>query len=93
MRRSIIVVVVLMITTSVLLQSGQKPGYKTLCQQQQNSALALHTLASVVGSTRAGYLNAANNLALFDHPQGVAVDASGNLFMTDQHNNVIQIIQ
>jgi sugar lactone lactonase YvrE len=44
------------------------------------------------GSGTRGYVNGVDSLAEFNNPQGVAVDASGNVFVADRSNNLIRKI-
>lgn len=55
-----------------------------------SSSGVVTTLAGQAGV--AGSTNGAGTLALFDHPQGVAVDSSGNLYVADTLNNEIRKI-
>jgi sugar lactone lactonase YvrE len=48
------------------------------------------TLAGVQGV--AGSVNGAGITATFSHPQGMAVDASGNVYVADTVNNLIRLI-
>jgi len=54
---------------------------------------AAHTLYVLAGSLNtAGYVDGPGASALFNNPQGVAVDAQGNVYATDFNNNVIRKI-
>jgi streptogramin lyase len=46
----------------------------------------------VAGSDSAGYVNGAGNIARFDHPFGITIDQSGNLYIADQGNSLIRKI-
>jgi sugar lactone lactonase YvrE len=48
------------------------------------------TIAGLASSI--GYSDGTNSAAPFDHPQGVAVDILGNVYVTDQSNNTIRKI-
>jgi hypothetical protein len=48
------------------------------------------TLAGGVSGTTAAYVDGSGSKAGFYGPTGVAVDASGNVFVADQNNNRIR---
>jgi sugar lactone lactonase YvrE len=50
-------------------------------------------VTTIAGTGVAGYQDGAGNSAMFDHPEGMVIDASGNLFVADGHNNVIRKIK
>lgn len=50
----------------------------------------LYVLAGAQNSQ--GDTDGAGNIALFKNPQGIAIDASGNIYVADQYNNVIRKI-
>jgi sugar lactone lactonase YvrE len=50
----------------------------------------LYTIAGAYGTS--GFLNGAGSAATFNYPQGIAIDASGNLYVGDQYNNCIRKI-
>ncbi len=61
-----------------------------------NSAIRKVTPNAVVstmaGGTGAGYFDATGATALFSNPEGVAVDASGNVYVSDFGNTLIRMI-
>jgi streptogramin lyase len=50
------------------------------------------TVSTLAGSGSAGYVNGAGTGASFNTPSGVAVDASGNVYVADLENRVIRKI-
>ncbi len=51
---------------------------------------SLYVLAG--GLNIAGFTNGAGNQALFNKPQGIAVDSNGVVYVADQNNNCIRTI-
>jgi hypothetical protein len=50
------------------------------------------TVSTVAGTTSVGYVDGPVADARFDHPQGVACDAAGDIFVADTDNNTIRVI-
>ncbi len=49
-------------------------------------------VSTLAGQGRAGYADGPGSAAMFDHPAGVAVDGSGNVYVADERNNRIRKI-
>lgn len=47
---------------------------------------------TVMGADTAGYANGTGSAARFNHPFGLAIDKSGNLYVADQGNDLIRMI-
>ena len=55
--------------------------------------LATTSVSVLAGSCgNSGYKDGAGSAALFDEPEGLALDPSGNVYVADQGNNVIRMI-
>ena len=50
------------------------------------------TVTTIAGSAEPGFLDGAADLARFDTPCGVAIDASGRIYVADTGNNIIRIV-
>jgi murein DD-endopeptidase MepM/ murein hydrolase activator NlpD len=50
------------------------------------------TVTTIAGSAEPGLLDGAADLARFDTPCGVAIDASGRIYVADTGNNIIRIV-
>jgi streptogramin lyase len=56
------------------------------------TAIGVVTTLAGAGPFAKGFVNGTGSAARFDYPSGVAVDASGNVFVADTDNNVIRKI-
>jgi sugar lactone lactonase YvrE len=50
------------------------------------------SIATVAGANGQGYLDGAGSVAMFDYPEGLTLDASGNLYVADEDNDAIRKI-
>ncbi|HME82889.1 MAG TPA: SMP-30/gluconolactonase/LRE family protein [Candidatus Eremiobacteraceae bacterium] len=50
------------------------------------------TVSTVAGTNSVGFVDGPVASARFDHPQGVACDAAGDIFVADTDNNTIRVI-
>jgi sugar lactone lactonase YvrE len=50
------------------------------------------TVTTFAGTGASGAVNATGTAASFNHPQGIAVDANGNIYVADYDNNLIREI-
>jgi len=50
------------------------------------------TVTILAGTGLAGYVNGAGTVARFNGPQGIAVDATGNIYVADRNDNMIRKI-
>jgi sugar lactone lactonase YvrE len=48
------------------------------------------TVTILAGTGLAGYVNGAGTIARFNSPQGIAVDAAGNIYVADRNDNMIR---
>jgi len=53
---------------------------------------AAGNVTTVAGSGASGYQDGSGANAEFNHPEGMVIDGSGNLYVADGHNNVIRKI-
>ncbi|MGF7080131.1 NHL repeat-containing protein [Mucilaginibacter sp. UYCu711] len=51
-----------------------------------------YQVTTLAGDTAAGFINGNAAAARFNAPGGIAVDANGNVFVTDINNNVVRMI-
>ena len=49
-------------------------------------------VSTLAGSGNQAYMDGTGNAASFNFPTGVAVDSSGNVYVADQYNNRIRMI-
>ena len=75
---------------------GGRRDRQHLCRRHGNSTIrkispagVVTTVAGTAGTT--GSTDATGRAALFNHPAGVAVDASGKLYIADTNNNTVRI--
>ena len=54
---------------------------------------AAGVVSTLAGSTISGFTNGTGAAARFNGPNGVAVDAAGTVYVADQANHAIRIIQ
>lgn len=47
---------------------------------------------TTLAGSRKGYADREGDLAMFNHPHGVAVDSENNVYVADAHNNVIRMV-
>jgi DNA-binding beta-propeller fold protein YncE len=50
------------------------------------------TLAGGGGSTTSGYVDGVGTVAKFSYPYGVSVSSIGNVYVSDNNNNLIRMI-
>jgi len=70
-------------------------GNLFVSDEQNHSIREITTTGNVLtvaGTGSAGYQDGVGTAAAFDHPEGIVVDANGNIFVADGHNNVVRKI-
>ncbi len=69
-------------------------GYGSVIKFTTSSnLLAVNTIVSTLaGNGTPGYAEGTGNGAIFNNPQGIVVDANGNIFVSDTYNNYIRKI-
>ncbi len=69
-------------------------GYGSVLKFTTSSSLtAITTVVSTfAGNGTPGYADAMGTSALFNNPEGLAVDAHGNVYVSDSYNNLIRTI-
>ena len=103
-QKCLVIVLVLVITHNAF---SQAPNITYASPQTYTAGLTLSPLAptnsggtaiingqttTLAGSTTAGYMDGTGTAAQFNHPEGIAVDASGNVYVSDAYNNRIRKI-
>jgi sugar lactone lactonase YvrE len=56
------------------------------------SATKVATVTTIAGNGKNGYADGTGTAAQFDHPFGIAIDGSGNLYVGDENNSLIRKI-
>jgi hypothetical protein len=72
----------------LLVADGEGPGHRV-----ERIDLVAGTIENVAGSGSPGFVDdVAASEARLDHPSGVAVDSSGNVFIADERNNRVRVL-
>ena len=71
---------------------GTSYGNVVTFTTRATTSTVLATVSTFAGSATAGYANGTAANALFNNPQGIAVDSKGNVYVSDSFNNYIRQI-
>lgn len=74
--------------TAVAVKIGEKESYSFPCSYMG----AVTATVSLIAGSGPGNTNGHGTAAAFNNPKGIALDASGNLYVADQGNNCIREI-